>query len=168
MGNSGATAQAKPGTRCGAVGARIKLIRTKPRKKASPIVRWSRGLKNLRALSVRQPWAWLIVNGYKDVENRSRATKYRGPLLIHAGLSRANLSDEKLEAFERRYGVKLPREYEQGGIVGVVDVAECNDRPNSIWHDHGWSGWVLAKPRRLPFRPCKGALSFFKPKFGKA
>ncbi len=39
----------------------------------------------MQALSVRQPWAWLIVAGYKDVENRGWATKYRGRILIHAG-----------------------------------------------------------------------------------
>jgi ASCH domain len=36
-------------------------------------------------LTVRQPWAWAIIHGGKDVENRSWRTKYRGPLLIHAG-----------------------------------------------------------------------------------
>jgi hypothetical protein len=38
-----------------------------------------------KAISIRQPWAWLIVNGFKDVENRSWKTKYRGPVLVHAG-----------------------------------------------------------------------------------
>lgn len=37
-----------------------------------------------KALSLRQPWAWAVVHGYKDVENRSWSTKHRGPLLIHA------------------------------------------------------------------------------------
>ena len=39
----------------------------------------------MKTLSVRQPWAWLIVYGGKDIENRSWRTPYRGPLLIHAG-----------------------------------------------------------------------------------
>ena len=38
----------------------------------------------LKALSIRQPWAWLIVNGFKDVENRNWRTHWRGRLLIHA------------------------------------------------------------------------------------
>jgi hypothetical protein len=37
------------------------------------------------ALSIRQPWAWLIVNGFKDLENRSWSTAFRGPVWIHAG-----------------------------------------------------------------------------------
>lgn len=42
----------------------------------------------MKAITVRQPWAWAILFGQKDVENRSRniAGSYRGPLIIHAGL----------------------------------------------------------------------------------
>ena len=36
-------------------------------------------------LTIRQPWAWAIIYGGKDVENRSWLTKHRGPLLVHAG-----------------------------------------------------------------------------------
>jgi hypothetical protein len=43
----------------------------------------------MRTLSIRQPWAWLIVNGHKPVENRDWATSFRGPVLIHAGLTMA-------------------------------------------------------------------------------
>jgi hypothetical protein len=38
-----------------------------------------------KALSIRQPWAHLIVAGIKQIENRTWTTRYRGPLLIHAG-----------------------------------------------------------------------------------
>jgi len=41
-------------------------------------------MNDLRALSVWQPWAWLIVRGYKDIENRTWQTGYRGTILIHA------------------------------------------------------------------------------------
>jgi ASCH domain-containing protein len=37
------------------------------------------------ALSIRQPWAWAICAGCKDVENRSWNTKHRGPFVVHAG-----------------------------------------------------------------------------------
>lgn len=39
----------------------------------------------VRALTVRQPWAWAITCGAKTVENRTWSTRYRGPLVIHAG-----------------------------------------------------------------------------------
>jgi ASCH domain len=35
----------------------------------------------MKVIVIRQPWAWLIVNGIKDIENRSWRTRYRGPLL---------------------------------------------------------------------------------------
>jgi hypothetical protein len=39
----------------------------------------------MKVLSIRQPWAFLIVNGHKNIENRDWLTAYRGPVLIHAG-----------------------------------------------------------------------------------
>ncbi len=38
-------------------------------------------------LSVRQPWAWLIANGWKNVENRTKRTCFRGRFLVHASKS---------------------------------------------------------------------------------
>ena len=38
----------------------------------------------MKTLSVRQPWANLIVRGIKDIENRSWKTNFRGRILIHA------------------------------------------------------------------------------------
>src|SRR5262245_46166865 len=137
----------------------------RPRKRSAPQVRWSWSLSLLPALSVRQPWAWLIVNGYKDVENRSWRTRYRGPVLIHAGANTSELSERTMERIERRHGIKLPREFDTGGIIGLVDIVDCRSRTGSPWHVRGNIGWVLAKPRRLTFRAYKGALGFFKPKF---
>lgn len=39
----------------------------------------------MKALTVQQPWAWAIVEGGKDVENRTQVWSYRGSLAIHAG-----------------------------------------------------------------------------------
>ncbi|MCB2188832.1 MAG: ASCH domain-containing protein [Deltaproteobacteria bacterium] len=50
----------------------------------------------MKCLSIRQPWASLIVAGMKDVENRSWATKYRGPVLIHAAATVADTSPHYL------------------------------------------------------------------------
>jgi hypothetical protein len=44
------------------------------------------GRSVFHSLSIRQPWAWLIVQGHKPIENRTWPTTYRGPLLIHAGV----------------------------------------------------------------------------------
>jgi hypothetical protein len=42
----------------------------------------------VKVLSVQQPFAWAILQGLKKVENRSKLTHHRGPLLIHSGKSR--------------------------------------------------------------------------------
>ena len=50
------------------------------------------------ALSIRQPWAWLILNGGKDIENRSWPTKVRGRVLVHASIGMPRY--EYLEAID--------------------------------------------------------------------
>lgn len=126
-------------------------------------IRWTKTLLTTKALSIRQPFAWLIVEGHKEVENRSWSTRYRGPVLIHAGLSRSDFNDEEAEYIAKKYRVSIPHELVFGGIVGVVDLVDCVEKSSSRWHVAGKMGWVLANPRKLSFRPCKGALGLFTP-----
>src|SRR6202011_2759812 len=117
------------GRRSSTTGGRMKFLSTKlselrsknGSRAAVHLVRWTASLAGLRALSARQPWAWLIVNGFKDIENRSRRTHHREPLLIHAGLSFDGYA-EKIEWVERKHGISVPLKVDTGGIVGVVDV----------------------------------------------
>jgi len=104
-----------------------------------------------------------VVNGLKDVENRGRRTHYRGKVLIHASLSEALLFEDTLEGLGERAGVELPDSFEVGGIVGVAEIVGCERRHRSDWKDPSSWGWLLANARPLPFRPCKGALGFFRP-----
>lgn len=61
-------------------------------------------LDNMKTITIKQPWAWLIASGIKDIENRTWPTKFRGRVLIHAsqnkaGIAYANLlSDEQIKA----------------------------------------------------------------------
>lgn len=124
----------------------------------------------MKALSVRQPWAWLIVNGYKDIENRTWPTKYRGRVLIHAskGMTAQEYEDAMdfilhvngIQAIHRMPGLK---EFERGGIVGVATVSDCvpSARRTSRWHIDGAFGFRLDDAKPLPFVACKGALGFF-------
>jgi hypothetical protein len=128
----------------------------------SPPNRRSPKLKELRALSIRQPWAWLVVNGYKDIENRSWRTNHRGLLLIHASNNRTLTTPENLAAIKKKYRVRLPNDFDFGGIVGMVDVVDCVNTHPSKWKERGTWGWVLKNPRRLPFRECKGFVGFFR------
>lgn len=127
--------------------------------------RWSPAMQDYRALSIKQPWAWLIVNAYKDVENCSWRTKHRGSLLIHAGLDKSQFNDDEAEYIKAKYGVDIPTELELGGIVGLVDLVGCSEAHASPWFVKGNFAWELASPRRLAFKPCTGALGLFTPEF---
>ncbi len=127
----------------------------------SPLVRWSAELEALSALSLKQPWAWLVANGHKDIENRSWKTTHRGSLLIHASSSSPAVTHEYIY---EHYEVRVPDEPEFGGIIGLVDVVDCLKRHPSKWKfPDGW-GWILENPRRLPFRQCEGFVGLFRPK----
>ena len=129
--------------------------------------RWTPALQGLPALAIRQPYAWLVVNGIKDIENRSRRTHYRGQILIHASLNDDLLLGDSLAALSTRAGGDFPDSFKTGGIVGVAAIIACERRHGSDWKDPSSWGWVLANAKPLPFRPCKGALGFFRPKFKK-
>jgi ASCH domain len=115
----------------------------------------------MKALSIRQPWAWLIVHGFKPVENRTWPTPQRGEVLIHAGLvfDTEGLSSV-LHAFPE-LRPKLPQQYELGGIVGVATITDCVQTHASRWFT-GPYGFVMADPRPLPFARWPGKLSFFE------
>lgn len=110
------------------------------------------------ALSVQQPWAWLIVNGYKDIENRSWGTRRRGETLIHAG---KKIDAEGYNWIEEEMpDILLPDSFEVGGIVGSVRIVDCVEKSASRWF-FGPFGFVLADARRLPFMRTRGHLGFF-------
>lgn len=118
----------------------------------------------MRALSIRQPWAWLIVHGHKDVENRSWPTSYRGPLIIHASATVARSYYEEAAAeVERSFGITVPplAQIERGGVVGMADLVDCVHKSESRWWIPDSCAFVLANARPLPFKPYRGALSFF-------
>lgn len=114
----------------------------------------------MKALTVCQPFAWLLIFGKKRVENRSWPTNYRGPLAIHAGRSRAwlKVTDELPE------DVPPAAELAFGAVLGIVDLVDCvrlADAPASPYASGPWC-WLVAKPRALP-EPFAwtGALSLF-------
>jgi hypothetical protein len=117
----------------------------------------------VKVLVVRQPWAWLIVNGFKDIENRSWKTKYQGPLLIQASANLPSKRDFEADcAFARKRGAGLPEAFEKGGIIGMVQLDGCVTEIRNKWFV-GPVGWVLSKPKRLPFIPLRGQLGRFDP-----
>lgn len=114
------------------------------------------------ALSIRQPWAWLIVHGHKDVENRDWPTKYRGPLWIHAGKTKDHEQYEAAQEMAVEVGLELPPidALNYGGIVGQSYLYACVTASNSHWFV-GEHGFLLRDSKPLPFVPCRGMLGFF-------
>lgn len=134
-------------------------------RKLPPPMQWTQALEGLPALAIRQPYAWLVVNGIKDVENRSRRTHYLGQILIHASLNRDLLLEDSLSELSDRACIDLPESFNTGGIVGVAEIVGCVREFDSVWKAPDTWGWQLENARPLSFRPCKGALGFFRPRF---
>jgi len=94
------------------------------------------------ALSIRQPYAELILRGIKKIEYRTKPTKIRGRVYIYAGLKPGPLEEfEDLKA--------KPGDFPTGVLVGTVEIVECK-KPLFARKYH----WLLDKPERLA-KPIK-------------
>lgn len=126
------------------------------------------------ALSVKQPWAALLVAGRKAIEVRTWSTRRRGPILIHA----AKVPDRRPWAWAWVGDDPVLRAAAgiTGGVVGVGELADCLTYPtagafaadrNRHLNDPGWFrpprmyGFVLAGVRPVPFLPYPGTTFFF-------
>ncbi|MEV0379789.1 ASCH domain-containing protein [Nonomuraea sp. NPDC050643] len=109
----------------------------------------------MRMLTVRQPWAALLIAGIKDVENRSWTTPFRGRLLIHAGLK----TDAEGFALMEVLGVTLDGPLLRGVILGSVNLVEIRQDSSSPWAVPGGYHWLVtdARPAVEPM-PAVGAL----------
>ncbi|UEM07997.1 ASCH domain-containing protein (plasmid) [Skermanella rosea] len=116
----------------------------------------------MKALSIQQPWAWLIVNGFKDIENRTWETRYRGPVLIHTGKRLDREAYEDLPLYFPDINLPPICELPLGGIVGQATITDCVPSHPSRWFS-GPFGFVLTDAKTLPFLPCPGQLGFFVP-----
>ena len=72
----------------------------------------------MKVLTIKQPWATLIMQGNKRFEFRSWQTKYRGELLIHAGKG----IDKEAMIRLKKY---LPKDLPFGKILGKVTLVDC-------------------------------------------
>ena len=136
----------------------------------------------MRALSIRQPWAWLITRPditdpvarreayrlglIKDVENRTWQTKMRGRFAVQASLSIKRAAyDELADEIAERRGIIVPgfREIREltGGIVGTANLVDCVREYDSTWKEKGQYGFILTQSKPVEFIPYLGRLSFF-------
>jgi len=120
----------------------------------------------MKALSIRQPWASLIIAGIKPIENRTWKSNYRGPLLIHAAMKfdqdgfRWIFNKYNKDRRHPDYEIAEQSLYERGGIIGSVEMIDCVTYHQSEWF-FGPKAFVFENPKDLPFLPCPGKLSFF-------
>ncbi|MBI1832364.1 MAG: ASCH domain-containing protein [Planctomycetes bacterium] len=125
------------------------------------------------ALSIKQPWAALVVGGLKTIEVRRWPTGRRGRILIHA----ARVPDDRPEAWRH-----VPAELHaltalRGGIIGAVELAECRSYRDlsgfladqeAHLNEADWFeppllyGFRFAQPEILPFQKFPGWFRFFK------
>lgn len=129
--------------------------------------------ERLVALSVKQPWAALLVAGVKSVEVRTWATRRRGRVLIHA----SKIPDERPEGWalittpELREAADL-----RGGIIGLAELVDCvrygtpeefaaaaeQHRNAPEWfRPAGLFGFVFRNPHPIAYHACPGQTMFF-------
>ena len=118
----------------------------------------------MKIISIKQPWASLIINGaknvrtgvinFKDIENRNWRTHHRGPVLVHASQRQDDITTEELRY---HYDVEMPKLMPRGGVIGIVDIVDCVDKHPSKWFI-GKHGFILKNPRRLRFQRHDGRL----------
>jgi len=134
-----------------------------------------------KAISIKQPWSFLIASGIKDVENRTWKTKFRGRVLLHAGAKRqsgildsnnSTMTDEQWEAMGERGRVEcVISDSPTSAIIGSVEIVNCMSvkwdgvGSKSIWAEPGYFHWILRNPILFekPILNVKGTLLFFIP-----
>lgn len=116
------------------------------------------------ALTIKQPWASLIVHHGKDIENRTWPTKIRDRIAIHSSKRMEFVEQEAASCLALEITGKIPftREHELGAIIGLADIVDCVESHPSPWFC-GPYGFVLARVHPLPKPvPCRGALGFWQ------
>jgi len=118
----------------------------------------------MKALSIRQPWASMIICGYKPVENRTWRHSHRGPLLIHSS-QKYDREGERWILANILYTSSLAAALDEakrlrGGIIGKVNMTDCVEQYDSVWF-FGQFGFVFERPESMGFIEYKGQLRFF-------
>lgn len=103
-------------------------------------------MRDLPALTVRQPWAGLIMAGVKTVENRSWVTHYRGELYVHASARPDTDAMSVLDEQEDLAGVDVGV---NGAILGTVELYDIAEHVRDRWAIDGQWHWLLRRPRPM-------------------
>lgn len=126
----------------------------------------------MKTLSIKNPWAYLIAAGIKDVENRSWPTKHRGKILIHATRKDAHqdftahslLTPAQFNLLSNEDKIKLlDKNFVRSAIIGEVEIVGCVDNSKSVWAEPRQWHWELKNPvlYERPIMGVNGSLSLW-------
>ena len=126
----------------------------------------------MKALSIKQPWAWLIIHGGKGIENRTWHTKFRGRFLVHASKGMTRKGYAEAYQFFLESGAGQPpfdfpsfEDLQRGGIIGSVELVDSVETVEETFYSPwymGQKGFVLRDPKPMTFIPYRGRLQFFE------
>ncbi len=98
----------------------------------------------MKALSIKQPWASLIVHGIKDIENRTWKTNFRGRIYIHASEKYQSNLDAMLTTEQSKIVKDFYTHWTSSAIIGEVEIVDC-----VINHDSIWAEKTILEPNRF-------------------
>lgn len=143
-------------------------------------------MEELKALSLRQKWAWLVARGFKPIENRPVRFAFRGRFLIHASTSTEPLPGTtdsrygsawiKERLTDSEWAEYLKYEPAYGAIIGAGTVVDCVDSAVEINRRYGHQydvRWYVGPHALIVVNavvfdepiPCRGMPGFFVPNF---
>ena len=117
----------------------------------------------MKAITIHQPWATLLVTGEKLYETRSWHTAHRGQLLVHAAKKftedmRLMIGMDPFYQSLSRHGITKPDQLPKGKIVGMVtleacipteelelDIARTNEQKYGDFRPGRWA-WKVSRP----------------------
>lgn len=143
----------------------------------------------MKTITIKNPWAYLICSGEKNIENRTWPTKFRGRVLVHASAKPIVVKNPKnvftyaqFESLSIDQRLLVKSTYlTNSAIIGSVEIVDCTVNHESIWAEKSegvmagstfyhkesdkliWN-WVLANPVLFakPILNVKGRLSFWE------
>jgi hypothetical protein len=114
----------------------------------------------MKAITIHQPWAELIMQGRKQIELRKRNTGHRGLLVIRASKETPKCWLAHAKSLCEKYGLDLD-DLQKDALIGTVELVKMITFTEDLWeklrpqhlNDSSspgkWKGWRLRNPRRL-------------------
>lgn len=127
----------------------------------------------MKALSIQQPWAYLIQTGQKTLEIRVRKTNYRGDIVICSSLQIARFAKKTEQTPDGRWYVHEKGNTENGDYMHlgkalfIAELYDCtpfdkkHEAYSLVTHAPGYFAWHLRNIREIDPVPVKGALGLF-------